>query len=136
MRKYLKTAVAPVLIAFGALAAGAAPASAQSSTTYASGNMWGTTPAGVAVNGALESSQAHAQNSAVAGAVNAAKKGILLGTGLGGLSIYSIGTQTVVSNTIVGSNNVINQNTAQNAQNSGDVSNNGTIQLNRNGNNN
>ncbi len=116
----------PVAMAFAA-ALSPQMAQAQSASNYSSGNQWGTAPSGVAVAGAADSAITHAQDSAVAGAVNAARDGLLLGTGLGGISIYSIGTQTVVSNTIVGNNNGTTINSSQDATNSGGVSNNGTI---------
>ena len=112
----------------GALIVAPTAAEAQSATNYAAGNQWGTAPSGVAAPGALDSAAAHAQQSAVAGAVNAAENGLLLGTGLGGLSITSIGSQTLVSNTIVGNGNTTNLNSSQSSSNSASVSNTGTIQ--------
>jgi len=44
-----------------------------------------------------------------------------------GLTITSIGSQTLVSNTIVGNGNTTNLNSNQSSQNSGAVSNQGTI---------
>lgn len=126
MRALLVGIVALVL-GFGLNLAVSGPAHAQSATNYAAGNQWGTAPAGVAVPGAVDSSVSHAQNSAVVGAVNAAENGLLLGTGLGGLTITSIGSQTLVSNTIVGNGNTTNLNSNQSSQNSGAVSNQGTI---------
>ena len=63
-------------------------------------NQWGTMPGGVAVNGALDSAAQAATNAAVAGAVNGARKGVLMGSNV---TINSIGSQTIVSNTIFGS---------------------------------
>lgn len=102
-------------------------AMAQSASSYSGANMWGTAPSGVAVPGAFDSAIAHGQNSAVAGAVNAASDGTLLGTGVGGGAIYSIGSQTIVSNTVVGNGNSTNVNATQHTDNSGDVSNSGQI---------
>jgi hypothetical protein len=113
------------LLAFAGLPASGS-ALAQSASGYAAGNMWGTSPSGVAVPGAVDSSIAHTENSAVAGAVNAARAGMLMGTGAGG-SIYSIGSQTIVSNTVVGNGNSTDVNANQSAQNSGDVSNSGQM---------
>jgi hypothetical protein len=94
---------------------------------YAAGNMWGTTPGGVAVNGAAVSAFTHVSNGAVAGAVNAARSGFLIGSGSGGLSIYSIGSQSIVSNTIVGDDNSTSISASQSASNTGAVSNQGTL---------
>jgi hypothetical protein len=60
------------------------PASAQSADNFAAGNMWGTTPGGVSVNGAGDSAYAHGENSATAAAVNAARSGLLVGRAGGG----------------------------------------------------
>ena len=95
--------------------------------SYAAGQMWGTAPGGVSVNGADDSAYSHLVNGEVAGTVNAAKSGTLLDTGGGGLSIYSIGTQTIVSSTIVGNDNSATIQASQSATNSGGVSNQGTI---------
>lgn len=114
------------LLAFAGLPSSGS-ALAQSASSYSASNMWGTTPSGVAVPGAVDSSIAHGQNSAVAAAVNAAQQGTLLGTGIGGGSIYSIGSQTIVSNTVVGNNNSADIHASQSAQNSGDISNSGQL---------
>lgn len=90
--------------------------------------MWGTQPAGVAVPGAVESSAAHFNNGLLAGQVNAAREGLLIGTGLGGsVSIYSIGSQSVISNTISGHDITVSVNANQDSTNSGKVSTDGTI---------
>jgi hypothetical protein len=103
-----------------------APAQAQSATTYASGNMWGTAPGGVSVTGATDSAIAHNQNSMVAGAVNAARKGLLIGNGPN-MTISSIGSQSIISNTIIGNDNTNSVNANQSSSNSGSTSNQGTI---------
>lgn len=105
----------------------ASQAAAQSSMSYSAGNQWGTTPGGVSVNGASESAIGHNQNSAVAGAVNAASVGGLVGLQGTSLSITAIGSQTVVSSTIVGQNISSSINATQTSSNSGDVSNTGVI---------
>jgi len=110
-----------------AFAISAAPASAQSASNNTAGNQWGTASSGIAVPGSVDSALAHSQGAAYAGAVNAAESGLLLGTGLGGLSITSIGSQTLVSNTIVGSGNSVNLTSSQSSSNTGAVSNQGTI---------
>jgi hypothetical protein len=97
---------------------------AQSSMTYSASNQWGTMPGGVSVNGALDSAAQAATNAAVAGAANGAKKGVLMGSNV---TINSIGSQTIISNTIFGSNNPTNITASQSASNSGSVSNTGTV---------
>jgi len=104
-------------------------ASAQES--YSAGQMWGTQPAGVAVPGAVESSAAHFNQGVIAGQVNAARKGLLVATGTGdSITIQSIGSQSVINQTISGNNINSNINADQNTKNSGDVSNDGTIKFN------
>ena len=111
-----------------ALAANGGGAFAQSTASYSSGNMWGTAPAGVAVPGALESATTHAQEAALAGAVNAAEAGMLI-NGIGSsLTISSVGSQTVVQNTVYGSSNSVNLNTRQQSNSAGNVTTDGTIQ--------
>ena len=110
---------------------GSTGAAAQSATTYSAGNQWGTISSGVAVNGALESAQSHDVNAATAGAVNAAKNGILLGNGSGSLTISSVGSQSIVSNSINATNSTISSsiNATQTSTNSGTVTTNGTINV-------
>lgn len=121
---------AMLALAIAVFTAWTSGASAQSTTNYAAGNMWGTTSGGVGVNGAAESASTHATNGLTAAQVNAANGNVLIDTGgSGGLSIYSIGTQTIVSNTVLGSNNNTNVTATQNATNSGGVTNGGTINL-------
>jgi len=110
---------------------GSTGAAAQSATTYSAGNQWGTVSSGVAVNGGLESAQSHAVNAASAGAVNAAKNGILLGNGSGSLTISSVGSQSIVSNSINATNSTISSsiNATQTSTNSGAVTTNGTINV-------
>ncbi len=95
--------------------------------TYAAGEQWGTTPGGVAVNGALESAEAHELNGEIAGQVNAAKLGALVGLPGTSLAITSVGSQTIVTNTISGDNISSSINATQTSSNSGSVSNTGTI---------
>ena len=113
------------IVMAGALAS--TPAAAQTATNYTSTNMWGTASAGVGVPGALESALTHEHNGTIAAQVNAARKDLLIG-GTPGLTIYSIGSQSIVSNTVIGNNNGgTTQNTTQTTSNSGAVSNNGQI---------
>lgn len=109
---------------------GSTGAAAQSATTYAAGNQWGTVPSGVAVNGALESAQAHTLNSAIAASVNGARQGVLIGSGSGGsVTISSIGSQTVISSSVVSTNSSVSSpiDATQTSSNTGQVSNQGTI---------
>lgn len=95
-------------------------ASAQES--YSAGQMWGTQPAGIAVPGAVESSAAHFNNGLLAGQVNAARQGLLLGTGLGGsVTIQSIGSQSVINTTISGNDITARIDADQDSANSGNV---------------
>jgi hypothetical protein len=120
------------LVALAALAliAGSSAATAQSATTYAAGNQWGTTSSGVAVNGAVESAVGHNLNGAIAASVNGAQKGLLISNGSGGsLSISSVGSQTIVSSSVVATNSTVSSpiNATQTSSNTGDVSTTGTI---------
>lgn len=90
--------------------------------------MWGTAPAGVAVPGAVDSAIAHNQNSAAAGAVNAAEAGALFNGGPGtSIAITSVGSQNIISNTVIGDNNNTNINADQSSSNTGQVSNSGAV---------
>lgn len=114
-----------------AMAGFAAEASAQSSSHYSAGNMWGTSSSGVSVPGALDSAITHTQNGALAGQVNAAEAGLLLNSGIGtSLNISSVGSQTIVSTTVVGNSNDVDIDATQSSSNSGDVSNSGTVTTN------
>ena len=101
-------------------------ASAQSATTYAAPNMWGTVPGGVSVPGAVDSAVAHNQNGAAAGEVNAAQIGSLYGTGSAS-TINAIGSQTIVSSTVYGNGSSANITATQTSSNTGAVSNAGQI---------
>ena len=102
-------------------------AAAQSTTTYAAGNQWGTTPGGVSVNGAYDSAVTHSVDGQIAGQINAARVGGLIGLQGSNLTISSVGSQTIVSNTISGQNISSSINATQTSSNSGSVSNVGTI---------
>lgn len=97
-------------------------AHAQNSTGGSSGRMWGsatnsgTTP--------VDSSIMHAQDGNSAGQVNAARQGLLFGPDV---SITAIGSQNIVSTTVIGDNNSTNVNANQNSSNTGAVTTNGTI---------
>jgi hypothetical protein len=124
MLRFRVCTIACMLTGIGAIVM-TSGASAQSSSTYGTGTMWGTVPGGVAVNGAYESGISHNQNSSVAGAVNAAKQGMLVGNGQN-ISIYSIGSQSIVSTTIIGNNNTSTTTATQTTTNTGTVTNTGT----------
>lgn len=85
--------------------------------------MWGATGSG---GGVLDSSTMHSLDGNAAAQVNAAKLGLLLGNG-SSMSITAIGSQNIVSTTVVGNNNSTNVNATQTSTNSGTVTNNGII---------
>ena len=126
----MKSAASRLVALVSALIAGSTAAEAQSATTYAAGNQWGTTSSGVAVNGAVESAVGHNLNGAIAASVNGAQKGVLISNGTGGsLSISSVGSQTIVSSSVVATNSTVTSpiNATQTSSNTGDVSTTGTI---------
>ncbi|MCY6382367.1 hypothetical protein [Hoeflea prorocentri] len=95
---------------------------------FSAGNMWGTDGSGVAVGGAVDSAESHLANGIIAGQVNAAEMGLLIDNGTAGtLTIQAIGSQTVVTTSIVGNNNVSDIAADQTSTNSGDVTNDGEI---------
>jgi hypothetical protein len=100
-------------------------AHAQSSTNYGAAIQWGTYSSGIAVTGAVDSAVAHNQNGVVAGQVNAAKLGALVGSG--GDTINAIGSQTIVSTSIIGSGDTSSINATQTSSNTGAVKNAGQI---------
>jgi hypothetical protein len=104
---------------------------------YDASSMWGTAPAGATVEGALESAAMHVQNGIVAGQVNSAKEGLLYSNGSGeSYNIYTIGSQSVISNNIIGNDNVVDVDANQSSQNNGDVNNDGQINTGKNATNN
>ena len=111
---------------FGTFAVGllvlSTTAQAQNSAGSSSGRMWGsTTNSGITP---VDSSAMHAQDGNSAGQVNAAKLGLLFGPDV---SITAIGSQNIVSTTVLGDNNSTNVTANQNSSNSGAVTTNGTI---------
>lgn len=101
---------------------------AAGSDGYDASSMWGTSAGGTSVDGAYESSAMHVQNGIVAGQVNAAEEGLLYSNGSAdSYNIYSIGSQSVISNTIIGDDNDINVSATQTSSNTGNVSNSGEI---------
>lgn len=96
---------------------------------YSAGNAWGTQAGGISIAGAAASAAMHAQNGIIAGQVNAAERGLLVGTGSSG-SIQTIGSQSIVSSTIYGDDNTVDQVADQTTENTGDVTNDGKVVLN------
>ena len=90
--------------------------------------MWGTSGGSSGAPTFTDSAVMHSADGSVAGQVNAAQSGLLLNNGgTTNLSVYSIGSQSVVSSTIIGSNNSVNINANQSSSNSGSVTNGGSI---------
>jgi len=116
-------ALAMAGLSFLSTAADAQSTYSGAASNSSSSRMWG--GAGPSGN-AMDSATMHALDGNAAGQVNAAKQGLLLNAGPG-MSITSIGSQNIISNTIVGDNNSVNVNANQSSNNSGDVSNNGRI---------
>lgn len=117
-----------LFISLAFVAFSASGTSAQSIDNYSASNMWGTAPAGIAVPGAVDSAIAHNQNAAAAGAVNAAEAGALFNGGPGtSIAITSVGSQNIVSNTVIGEDNTVNIDAGQSSSNSGTVSNSGAV---------
>ncbi len=98
-------------------------AQAQSISGSSSGRMWGGNTG--SSGAAWDSSAMHVQDGNAAGQVNAAKAGLLYGGQ--NLSITAIGSQNIVSTTVIGDGNSTNVNTTQTSSNSATVTNNGTI---------
>jgi len=101
-------------------------ARAQSSTNYTASNQWGTYSSGISVTGAVDSAVAHNQNGAAAAEVNAARLGALIGNGASS-TINAIGSQTIVSTSIIGSGDTANITATQTSSNTGAVKNTGQI---------
>lgn len=100
--------------------------SSNTSSSGSSSRMWGSTSSSGSAT--TDSSTIHSQDGVAAGQVNAARRGLLLDGGPG-MTITSIGSQTIVSTNIVGNNNSATVNATQTSSNAGNVSNNGTIAL-------
>lgn len=97
--------------------------SGTTNSTGSSGRMWGAAGVG---GSAQDSSTMHNLDGASAAQVNAAKLGLLYGNGAN-FSVTAIGSQSIVSTTVVGNNNSTNVTATQTSTNSGTVTNNGTI---------
>lgn len=105
-----------------ALSTAAHAQSTQTGTAGSSGRLWGTT----STIGGSDSSTMHSVDGNAAAQVNAARLGFLVGNGTS-WSITAIGSQTIVSTTVVGDSNSTNVNATQTSSNSGTITNTGTI---------
>lgn len=93
-----------------------------SNSNSSSGRMWG---AAGSAGTALDSSNMHSLDGNSAAQVIAAKQGLLIGGT--GMSITAIGSQSIVSTTVIGNGNSTTVSATQTSSNTGTVSNNGTI---------
>lgn len=103
-------------------------ATSSSGTTNSSGRMWGISGSATA-GGSSDSATMHDTLGQVAGQVNAAKIGALIGNGPS-YSVTAIGAQNIVSTTVYGNNSSAVVNATQTSTNSSAVSNNGAIATN------
>lgn len=115
-------ALTALLFLTAAAQAQSTPVTGTTNSTGTSGRLWG---AAGAVGG-IDSSNMHNLDGASAAQVNAARLGLLAGNGTGS-SITAIGSQSIVSTTIVGDSNTTNVTANQTSTNSGTVTNNGSI---------
>jgi len=115
----LKTASVLLFVACGT-------AAAQSTGMNSASNMWGTAPGSGAGGVGLESALMNAANSNIAAAAQSAKDGILYAPGTS-ITIQSIGSQNIVSNSINGSNNSTSIDASQSSSNQANVSNQGAV---------
>jgi hypothetical protein len=99
------------------------PVAGTTNSTGASGRMWGAAGSG---GSGQDSSTMHSLDGNSAAQVNAARLGLLIGNG-SNTSITAIGSQSIVSTTVIGDNNSTNITATQTSTNSGTVTNNGTI---------
>lgn len=88
--------------------------------------MWGLGGAMSGPSAFAESASMQTSEALVAGSAQAAANGTLGGVGAS-ITIQSIGSQTIVSNTISGNGNTANLNSNQTANNSGNTSNSGSV---------
>jgi hypothetical protein len=125
---YFLRPMGATLIAVGLLVF-ATSAQAQSTTSStpgsgSSGRMWGAS--GTGGTGILDSSTMHTQDGNAAGQVNAARLGLLLNGGPG-ITITSVGSQSIVNTSVVGNNNITNVTASQTTTNTGNVTNSGQV---------
>ena len=99
---------------------------AQNANSAGAGSMWGTNSSGVSVAGAVDSANNHNLNSMVAGSANAARSNLLITNGPN-YSISSVGSQSIVSTTIVGNNNGSSTSAGQSTSNTGATTAHGTM---------
>jgi hypothetical protein len=97
--------------------------SGTTNSTGTSGRMWGAAGQGTS---AIDSSTMHSQDGNAAAQVAAARQGLLIGNG-SNLSITAIGSQSIVSTTVIGDGNSTAVTATQTSTNSGTVTNNGII---------
>ena len=116
-------AMAAALFTATAAQAQSTPVTGATNSTGASGRMWGAAGSG---GSAQDSSTMHSLDGNSAALVNAARLGLLIGNG-SSTSITAIGSQSIVSTTVIGDNNSTNITATQTSTNSGTVTNNGTI---------
>ena len=116
-------AAASILAYAGAANAQSTSASGTTNSTGASGRMWGAAGWG---GGLVDSSTMHSQDGNAAAQVAAAKLGLLIGNG-SNTSITAIGSQSIVSTTVIGDGNSTTVTATQTSTNSGTVTNNGII---------
>ena len=118
------TLAAAGILAFVSTAyAQSASVSGTTNSTGASGRMWGAAGWG---GGLVDSSTMHSQDGNAAAQVAAARLGLLIGNG-SNMSITAIGSQSIVSTTVIGDGNSTTVTATQTSTNSGTVTNNGTI---------
>lgn len=101
-------------------------AQAQGESVSSATQMWGTATSQCGCSAAVESAMLHYEGGLIAGQVNAAKKGLLINNG-SNTTIQAIGSQSIVSTSILGSNNQVNTLANQTTTNGGDVQTNGSI---------
>ncbi len=99
------------------------PVTGTTNSTGASGRMWGAAGSG---GSAQDSSTMHSLDGNSAAQVNAARLGLLIGNGAN-TSITAIGSQSIISTTVIGDNNSTSITGTQTSTNTGTVTNNGTI---------
>ena len=116
-------AAAGIVAFVGTADAQSTPVTGTTNSTGASGRMWGAAGSG---GSAQDSSAMHSLDGNSAALVNAARLGLLIGNG-SNTSITAIGSQSIVSTTVIGDNNSTNITATQTTTNTGTVTNNGTI---------
>lgn len=116
-------AAAGILAFVGTADAQSTAVSGTTNSTGTSGRMWGAAGQG---SSAIDSSTMHSQDGNAAAQVAAARQGLLIGNG-SNLSITAIGSQSIVSTTVIGDGNSTSVTATQTSTNSGTVTNNGII---------